>query len=182
MMVDMPVRAPRPTSAPAPSASSQTGARRAGKPQNFTDEQNELLRRELVAFKERNGLTQEELGKKLDVEQQSAGRLLSVRGSGFSYVTATRAAQLLGYVGVDAFFLDKGVALGQKAPDVDPTIDARQAQGMVHARALGASEKAIQLVNRRVDKVNYYSAAWWCTRYLEQEEALREARAELKKS
>jgi len=151
----------------------------AGKPQNFTPEQNEALRKALLEFKERNELNQEQLGGKLGVEQQNAGRLLSVKGSGFSYQTGTRAARLLGYIGVDAFFEAQGVGLDRRAADPDPTTNSTQADGMRSARAVGISEKAIQLVNRRHAESGFHTSRWWCTQYIAQQDALDEARREL---
>lgn len=156
------------------------GVKKQGKNPNFTEEQNAVLREALVGFMERNGLNQPAMAKMLKIEQPSVGRYVQAKNpTGFAYPVATKVARLAGYIGVDALFAAKGVALDAKATEPDPNVDDRQAMGMVHARALGASERAIQLVNRRVDKVNYYSAAWWCTRYLEQEESLREAMREL---
>lgn len=150
-----------------------------GKPQNFTPEQNDALRRALNQYMRENQMSQSEMGKILHIEQQNVGRLMNSLAQGFSYTTATRLVRRMGFIGVDAFFEVRSVALDKKAHDVDRNVDARQADAMAHARALGVSEKAIQLVNKRIDKVNYYSSAWWCTQYLNQQESLDEARKEM---
>jgi len=162
-------------------AGSMAMARRPrGKPQNFTPEQNDALRKALLDWKDQNELTQQQVGEKLHVEQQGVARLLSAKGDGgFSYQTATRAARILGYIGVDAFFEAVGVALDRRAADPDPTTHPTQADGMRAARIVGVSEKAIIMVNRDVPAGEYHKASWWCTRYQIQQEALDEARREL---
>lgn len=83
-------------------------ARKQGHPSVFTPAQNRKLREELRGYSDRAGLSQASLGEALGVTQQVAGRLLGKTG-GFSYRTATRLAHLLGFDGVDAFFVARGV-------------------------------------------------------------------------
>lgn len=144
-----------------------------GKPPTFTPEQSVALRKALEEMRQAKGWTQAQLGDKIGVAQQNASRVL--KSGNFGYINATKAARLLGYIGIDAFFEARSVALPRVAADVDPARDTRHAVGMHHARSLGVSERAIELVNRRVDKVNFYSSRWWCTQYLNQQEALDDA-------
>ena len=154
--------------------------KRAGKNPNFTDEQNAVLREELMAFMQENDLNQPAMAKKLGIEQPSVGRYVQAKNpTGFAYPIATKIARLRGYIGVDALFATRGVALDAKAAEVDPTLHPTQADGMRSARAVRVSEKAIQLVNKRHDPGVFHTAMWWCTQYISQQEALDEARREV---
>lgn len=90
--------------------------RRQGHPSAFTSAQNRALRESLRALQADRKLSQAQLGVALGVAQQVAGRLLRREG-GFSYQTATRLVRLLGFAGVDAFFVQRGVG----APTVAAT-------------------------------------------------------------
>lgn len=82
--------------------------RKRGRPTVFSPRQNRALRVELTRLLNRFG-SRARLGDAIGVAQQNASRLLNDANSGFSYATATTVAQLAGFVGVDAFFRNRGV-------------------------------------------------------------------------
>lgn len=100
-------------------------------PAVFTDEQNAVLREVLLKFMDRNQLNQPSMAKMLHIEQPSVGRYIQAKNpTGFAYPVATKIARLAGYIGVDALFAAKGVALDARATDPDPTTHGTQAQAM----------------------------------------------------
>lgn len=83
-------------------------SRKQGHPSVFTPAQNRALRESLRGLQSERNLSQTQIGEALGVAQQVAGRLLRREG-GFSYQTASRLVRLLGFDGVDAFFVQRGV-------------------------------------------------------------------------
>lgn len=149
----------------------------AGKQANFSEAQNAALRNDLKEFVKANKLTQDRLGELLDEEQQSAGRHLAAKNpTGFSYQTATRAARLFGFSGVDDYFRERGVGFDLRAREpVGDAGAAQQADGMRAARAVKVSEAAIQMVNDSVPPGEFHHSMWWATRYIYQQEAINAA-------
>lgn len=87
-----------------------------GHPDVFTSAQNKALRDALREYKTAKGVSQAEIARRLGVGQQAVGRLLTSDTAGFSYVTGTRVARLLDFVGVDTFFRSRGVTLPSEPP------------------------------------------------------------------
>ena len=112
-----------------------------GKPRVFSDEQLDVLRAGAQRLVAERRLTQADLGALLGVTQTSAGRFLTSRSSGLSYLTATTLVRSLGYHGVDAFFEAHGVATWQADKEPDPWPHRAYAAQM--ARLLGMDPIAI---------------------------------------
>lgn len=84
--------------------------RKIGHPSNFSVPQNRALRAALASLLGQYG-SQTGLAAALGIRQGNVSRLLIDKRSGFSYVTASTVARLMGFSGVDAFFASSGVVV-----------------------------------------------------------------------
>jgi transcriptional regulator with XRE-family HTH domain len=155
-----------------------------GKPENFTREQVEVLRRGLNqwiatenaerAKANRKALTQAEIGEALGITQQTVGKLLS-SPSGMSYQTATRLARLCRFAGVDELFASE---LGDRWLDEQKGIDVVQRSAIRHALHLEISLEAIEAVNKKLSGTHFQKARMWVDRYSAMQDAIDAARLE----
>lgn len=132
-----------------------------GKPQNFTDEQNAILRRVARDYIAKNALGQEAFGAQLDVGQQTISSFQNGK-TGLSYPTASKLSMLAIGEGVDTLFARYGTA-----PFKMTEIDAfpERAKAFLAARLVGVDETIMQQMKiapewNRSELANRPSA-WW---------------------
>lgn len=146
-----------------------------GKPETFDEAENAAIRDALRGYVQRNKLTGEELGRKLDVSQQTAGGYVNGTG-GFSWPAARSIAWLLGFEGVDELLKEYHAFKGPKgqantnAGTGDERDDARR-----FARRLGVSEEAMSRVDARLGD-QHHIVRWWVDRYSQEQTSIDEER------
>jgi len=91
-----------------------TSRRSRGFPKAFSTAQNGALRDGLRELVTKRG-SQSAAGGALGFTQQAVNRLLRSDDAGFSYESATRLVQVLGYATVDTFFRARGIAMERSA-------------------------------------------------------------------
>jgi hypothetical protein len=154
-----------------------------GKPEFFTRDQNQALRRALLAYLEplpREQRTQQAVGELLGVVQQTAGRYLTREDAGFSYLAATEVARLSGYKGVDEFFEAHGLMVGAKDAGRTELWPGRTL-AIILAKRDGISETAIQAVVVRYQDRYHQNRPppWWAERFrIEHDDEMSRARAD----
>lgn len=141
-----------------------------GKPQNFTDEQNEALRAVIREYAQREDLVQTVVGARLGVGQQTVSKFLAGK-TGISYPTATKIAMVARGIGVDQLFAQMGVASGESEA-TDPLPE--RARATLAARLLGMPEAQLEPVLAWGDPaLKDKPAGWWFEMFRAEGETIR---------
>lgn len=137
-------------------------AAKRGKRESFDARENAAMSHVLRTLQEKNGWTQEEVGARIGVNQQNAGKILHGR-QGFSRFTAMKLALMCGFDGPDALLRD----LGAKAASGDAPKGWNERDIAVGAaRRIGYPEAALDAVVGRYQTSEYANrkARWWMDR------------------
>jgi transcriptional regulator with XRE-family HTH domain len=151
-------------------------AEKRGNPPSLTPEQTAALRKDLVAYREREGLTQGQLGEKIGIKQQNVARFeKGSSGASLGMQSATKAAHLLGYISADAYFAARGVALPM--PELDAVLaaarDENHRMAMLFVTARGAATmRAIATVNHLVPRGEFHSMLAWQKKFTDMQASL----------
>lgn len=141
------------------SSYNQDVAEKRGKVASFTDRENQAMSHVLRTLVQQNNWTQAEAGRRIDVNQQNAGKLINGH-AGFSRPTAVKLAEICGFDSPETLLRDLGAkAEAKDAPkgwnDRDIAVGA--------ARRMGYPDAAIEAVVAQYTTSEYASrkARWW---------------------
>ena len=131
----------------------------AGKPQIFTDEQLDVLRRLARGYREKHNLSQTAFGEKIGLGQQAASTFLN-KGGGISWIPASYLARALGDdegvdLGLDDLFKQHGVYLWASKEEDPNTIRKVTARQLVRSGDLSEETYARIRTNPKYNTPEY---------------------------
>lgn len=150
-----------------------------GKPQVFSDKENDALREELRKLRVERKLSQREIGDLLSVGQPTAGKLLGARHAGMARATANALAKALGFRDAEQLLLERGVlAIMQEIP-AGKAWGTRDAAVRIAQQHMQIEQAAIEAVVARYQHPDYRTRPmkWWIRMFLHEELEIQAARA-----
>lgn len=150
-----------------------------GKPADFSDEENQVLRDALRRLKDEHGLKQAAIGRRVGMTQQNVARLLSTGRGGMGRKTANRLARELGFHDVEALLLEAGVSQATRGASSGKPWSGRDAAVTI-ARQAQIDEDAIRLVVERygTPEDQRRPLKWWLRKFTNEDHEIALERAE----